>query len=74
MVGGAIIKNKLFYLISGDLTYRQFPLVDSEVLAGVVNSTTQQWIGCAAPATVAQCNAINALLPRFYRSGSPDRR
>lgn len=66
VVGGAIIKNKLFYLIDGDLTYRQFPLVDSYVLAGVVNTATQTWIGCAAPATVAQCNAINALLPRFF--------
>jgi len=66
VVGGAIIRNKLFYLITGDLTYRQFPLVDSYVLAGVVNTATQTWVGCAAPATAAQCNAINALLPRFY--------
>ncbi len=65
-VGGAIIKNKLFYFLGADITYRQFPLVDSYVQAGVVNTATQQWIGCAAPATPAQCNAINGLLPRFF--------
>jgi hypothetical protein len=66
VVGGAIIKDKLFYLLTGDLTYRQFPLVDSYVAAGIVNTATQTWIGCGAPATPAQCNAINALLPRFF--------
>jgi hypothetical protein len=64
VIGGPIVKNKLFYLLDFDLTYRQFPLVDSYVLSGVVNTTTQTWIGCAA--TAAQCNAINALLPRFF--------
>ena len=63
-VGGAIIKNKLFYFLAADITYRQFPMVDSYVQAGVVNTATQQWIGCTA--TAAQCNAINALLPRFF--------
>jgi hypothetical protein len=65
-LGGPFIKNKLFYLINFDLTYREFPMVDSYVLSGVVNPTTQTFIGCGAPATTAQCNAINALLPRFY--------
>jgi hypothetical protein len=63
-VGGAIIKNKLFYFLGADITYRQFPLVDSYVQAGVVNTATQQWVGCTA--TAAQCNAINGLLPRFF--------
>jgi hypothetical protein len=65
-VGGKIIKDKLFYLINFDLTQRNFPLVDSYVAAGVVNPATETWLGCAAPATTAQCNAINGLLPRFY--------
>jgi len=65
-VGGKIIKDKLFYLINFDLTYRNFPLVDSYVQAGVVDPVAQTWIGCGAPATPAQCAAINALLPRFY--------
>lgn len=63
-VTGPIIRNKLFFTINADLTYRKFPMVDSYVLAGVVNPSTQTWIGCAA--TAAQCSAINALLPRFY--------
>jgi len=66
VIGGPIVKNKLFYLLDFDLTYRQFPLVDSYVLNGVVNTTTQTWIGCGLPATPAQCSAINALLPRFF--------
>ena len=39
-------------------------MVDSYVSATVINSSAQTWIGCAA--TAAQCNAINALLPRFF--------
>lgn len=66
VVGGPIVKNKLFYLIDADLTYRQFPLVDSYVLSGVVNTATQSFTGCTLPATPAQCSAINALLPRFF--------
>jgi outer membrane receptor protein involved in Fe transport len=65
-ITGRIIKDKLFFTLNFDLTYRQFPLVDSYVAGGVVNSATQQWIGCGAPATPAQCAAINGLLPRFF--------
>ena len=66
VIGGPIIKNKLFYLIDADLTYRKFPMVDSYVQSGVVNSAAQTFIGCASPATPAQCSAINTLLPRFF--------
>jgi hypothetical protein len=66
VVGGPIIKNKLFYLLNFDLSYRNFPLADSYVQSGVVNTATQTWIGCGLPATPAQCNAINGLLPRFF--------
>ncbi len=65
-LGGAIIKNKLFYFLSDDNTRRNFPFVDSQVKVGFLNPTTETWIGCGAPATPAQCSAINALLPRFY--------
>lgn len=65
-VGGRIIKDKLFFLLNFDLTHRLFPMVDSYIMAGVVNPTTQTWVGCGLPATPAQCNAINGLLPRFY--------
>jgi Carboxypeptidase regulatory-like domain len=65
-VGGAIIKNKLFYFLSADITRRNFPFVDSQVKVGFLDTVNQVWIGCGAPATPAQCAAINALLPRFY--------
>jgi hypothetical protein len=63
-IGGAIIKNKLFFFLSDDNTRRNFPFVDSQVKVGFLNPATEQWVGCTV--SVAQCNAINALLPRFY--------
>jgi outer membrane receptor protein involved in Fe transport len=65
-VGGAIIKNKLFYFLSADITRRNFPFVDSQVKVGFVDPVNKVWVGCGAPATPAQCAAINGLLPRFY--------
>lgn len=65
-VGGAIIKDKLFYFVSADITRRNFPFVDSYVKAGFVDTANQVWLTCAAPATAAQCQAINGLLPRFF--------
>ena len=70
-LGGAIIKDKLWFFVNGDLTYRQFPLVDSQVSANIINPITQQWVttgsnACTAPATPAQCSAIYGLLPRFF--------
>src|SRR5579862_3951597 len=65
-VGGPIVKNKLFFFLSTDITRRNFPMIDSQVKVGIVDSTNQVWVGCAAPATPAQCNAINGLLPRFF--------
>jgi outer membrane receptor protein involved in Fe transport len=65
-VGGPIIKDKLFAFLSVDVSRRNFPFVDSQIKAGVLDPNNQVWIGCGAPATPAQCSAINALLPRFY--------
>jgi len=65
-VGGAIIKDKLFYFLSTDITRRNFPFVDSQVKAGFLDPVGQVWLTCGAPATPAQCSAINSLLPRFY--------
>jgi hypothetical protein len=65
-VGGAIIKDKLFYFVSADITRRNFPFVDSYVKAGFVDTANQVWLTCAAPASAAQCQAINGLLPRFF--------
>ncbi len=41
-------------------------MTDTQVKVGVVNSVAQTWMGCGAPASAAQCQAINGLLPRFY--------
>jgi outer membrane receptor protein involved in Fe transport len=72
-LGGAIKKDKLFFFLSNEVTRRNFPMVDS-LNTVAVNPTTQTWIGCGVAsgttpaATAAQCNAINALLPRFFAS------
>ena len=65
-LGGRIIKDKLFFLVNTEVTRRNFPMVDSYVRAGVIDPNTETWIGCGAPATPAQCSAINALLPRYF--------
>jgi len=65
-LGGHIIKDKLFYFFNAEFTRRNAPLVDSIVKAGIVDSSAQTWIGCGAPATPAQCAAIDTLLPRFF--------
>ena len=67
-VGGAIVKDKLFYFVDVDVTRRNFPFVDSTTNNGFVDPLGKVWIGCGAPATPAQCSAINGLLPRFFGS------
>lgn len=64
--GGPIVKDKLFFFLSTDITRRNFPFTDSWVKVGIVDPVAQTWVGCGPPATPAQCQAINALLPRFY--------
>ena len=46
-LGGPFIKNKLFFFFNADLTNRNFPADSSIIKAGVVNTTTEQWVGCA---------------------------
>ena len=48
-VGGPIIKDKLFYFLSTDITRRNFPMVDSQIKAGVLNPKSETWIGCGRP-------------------------
>src|SRR5262249_55987915 len=71
-LGGPIAKNKLFFFLNGEYAHRDFPIVDSIIRAGVVDTANQVWIGCGVAsrsvpaATPAQCSAINGLLPRFF--------
>jgi outer membrane receptor protein involved in Fe transport len=65
-LGGAIVKNKLFYFLNGEFTRRNYPIVDSYIKAGIIDPVNQTFIGCGLPATPAQCNAVNALVPRFF--------
>jgi outer membrane receptor protein involved in Fe transport len=65
-LGGAIKRDKLFFFLGTEVTRRNFPLLGSIIRAGVIDSNAQKWIGCTAPATPAQCSAIDALLPRFF--------
>ena len=65
VVGGAIIKNKLFYFLDYEKTLRNFPLVASLTSAPLFNpsgvfQTTDSSTGkptCGPPATPAQCAA-----------------
>ena len=55
-MGGAIIKNKLFYFLSDDITRRNFPFVDSQVKVGFLNVATEQWVGCTRDDGAMQCD------------------
>ena len=63
-IGGAIIKNKLFYFFNGELQRRNAPIVSSNVLNGALFDPTGAFRStvCAAPATPAQCAAANAYI------------
>ena len=61
-----IKKDKLFYFFNTEITRRNFPLLSSYIRAGVIDTNAQTFLGCGAPATPAQCAAINTLLPRFF--------
>jgi hypothetical protein len=64
-LGGPIKKNKLFAFFNTETQRRHFPMVDT-ISSPNVNTPAQSWIGCAAPATAAQCAAANAVLPRLF--------
>ena len=65
-IGGPIKKEKLFYFLNTEIQRRNFPIASSMYRAGVVENG--RFMGCAAPATPAQCAAIDSILPRFYGS------
>ncbi len=75
-IGGPIKKDKLFYFLNTEITRRHFPMVSSQLRPGTIDPNNMVWLGCSAPATAAQCSAINSLLPRFFglvdRSGNQE--
>ncbi len=75
-LGGPIVKDKLFFFANGEITRRNFPLVDSIVNAQFY-SPTGAYVGqCGAnatpvpavPATPAQCAAAQAYFGRFFQT------
>jgi len=65
-ISGAAKKDKLFYFFNTEITRRNFPLLSSYIRAGVIDTNAQTFLGCGAPATAAQCAAINTLIPRYF--------
>ncbi len=63
-LGGPIVRDKLFYFGNFELTRRDFPIASSIQRPGAIENGV--FVGCGAPATAAQCEAINGLLPRFF--------
>jgi hypothetical protein len=64
-LGGPVSKDKLFYFFSTEVQRRNFPIASSINRPAVVDPSGR-FLTCGAPATAAQCTAINSLLPRFY--------
>ena len=75
-LSGPLIKNKLFFFANTEEQLRTFPLVSSIINPSAISNATgtPAWVGCGAAqyaprqATAAQCAAINALLPSFFRT------
>jgi hypothetical protein len=63
-LGGPIVKDKLFFFVNGDFTRHDFPLIDTYTRPTFLSGQT--FTNCAAPATPAQCSAINTLLPSYF--------
>jgi hypothetical protein len=67
-IGGAIIKDKLFFFGNGEVTRRNFPLVDS-IVNSQFFSPTGAYVGqCGEPATTAQCQAAQSYFLRFFQT------
>jgi len=64
-IGGPIKKDKLFYFVNTEIQRRNFPIASSINRPAVIDYSGK-FIGCGAPATEAQCAAINSILPRFF--------
>jgi hypothetical protein len=70
-IGGPIKKDKLFYFFNSEVTRRHNPIASS-ITGAVINQNSRSFTGCGAPATQAQCDAINPIVARHF--GQIDRR
>ena len=70
-IGGPIKKDKLFYFFNTEITRRHNPIASS-ITGAVIDQNARTFTGCAAPATPAQCDAINPVVARHF--GQVDRR
>src|SRR5262245_26601614 len=64
-IGGPIKSDKLFYFFNTEISRRDFPIAASITQPGVID-TAGHFQGCGAPATPAQCAAIDSILPRQF--------
>jgi hypothetical protein len=64
-IGGPIQKDKLFYFFNTEISRRDFPIAASITQPGVIDPAGR-FLGCGAPATPAQCAAIDSILPRQF--------
>jgi len=66
-IGGAIVKDKLFYFFNYEGTRRDFPAIASVTTSNLFNPAGQLVSTCGAPATPAQCQtAIQMLTTRNF--------
>ena len=66
-VGGAIVKDKLFYFFNYEATRRDFPAIASVTTSNLFNPAGQLVSTCGAPATPTQCQtAIQMLTTRNF--------
>jgi outer membrane receptor protein involved in Fe transport len=66
-LGGAFVKDKLFYFFNYEATRRNFPAIASLTSANLFNAAGQLVSTCGAPATPAQCQtAIQMITTRNF--------
>jgi outer membrane receptor protein involved in Fe transport len=64
-LGGPIFKNKLFFFLNGEVTYRNFPGLNRIIDNRLINSAGVFTGVCSAPATPAQCQAAANFITPF---------
>ncbi|OYW13080.1 MAG: hypothetical protein B7X34_00915 [Acidobacteriia bacterium 12-62-4] len=65
-VGGAIVKDKLFYFTNVELTRRNFPLINRLINPNLFNSSGAFIAACTAPASA--CQAAQTIFARQFQT------